>query len=643
MKRILIVLISAVSVAACGGGDGIGSTGTAVAGIGGSTVIGTSSGSGSGSTTGTGTDSGDNRDSNFATADVAGALSARHQDGQTFLVWPESGIGVDYHVYRHTAPITNSNLAAATLLTDRWGPLDDNTSVNRFATEDTPGNFVISDLGLPLSDDSGLFVHTTQDNQEGAAYYAVTSVLGGLENQTVIAGANATTEPVFESVSTPRPVLTVSTNGGKGRIYTQYMDYAQWNPTLKGYAFNFAMALPGDYDPSRSYPLRVYLHAYTELHKFVEQSEFDWPVIQLFPSDPGARSGTTHSWWYGFARDHNYLTQGSTPTSGVVENFTEQRVLASVDFLIDDSEFNIDSDLTHMYGHSMGGSGSLAFGMRYPSVFSGIYASEPMTNYPASPLFQEDFTKLWGSRSTNLPIVNNGRNNSAIARYDSDGSQPTRVYDWMNHQGQLVQRRGDRFAFLMVDHGKADTTIDWQTQGAPMASVFTEARVGFSANALSGVGHTWLAFSSIVRNVWGFGFDNNDGWRYPKNLSFPGIHNASGSGSLQPAATGDDRHNNDIEWATPKNDFHQTIVDSANSYEISFRSMSVAQTADITPRNTNAFRPSAGTRCSWTATAIGNSANLGSGNATVDADQLLTVPSVSILGGSGTRLVINCP
>jgi len=136
----------------------------------------------------------------------------------------------------------------------------------------------------------------------------------------------------------------------------------------------------------------------------------------------------------------------------------------------------------------------------------------------------------------------------------------------------------------MVDHGKADTTIDWQTQGAPMASVFTEARVGFSANALSGVGHTWLAFSSIVRNVWGFGFDNNDGWRYPKNLSFPGIHN------------------------TPKNDFHQTIVDSANSYEISFRSMSVAQTADITPRNTNAFRPSAGTRCSWTATAIGNSA-----------------------------------
>ena len=670
LKQIAIALFMTLTLVACSGNDfeldtesgtGSGSLGNVT----GATTTGGSTPGGSGSASPNGTPTAGSGDTSQPVAGgnqgggsqpaaggnqgggasglVAGEITASHRNGQTFIVWREAGDGIDYHVYRHTSPINSGNIGSALRLTDRWGPLDQNTSVNRFGSPDVPTNFVIRDGGQPLADNQGLFVHTTQNDQQGNAYYAVTSVVGGREEIVLATDQNSTSQPVFESVGTPRPVLTLSVNGGRGRVYTQYMDYAEWNPTLNGYAFNFAMALPGDFDPSRTYPLRMYLHAFGEFHMFVEETQFDWPVIQLFPSDPGNRVGTTHTWWYGHARDHNYQTDGGIPSSGVVENFTEQRVLAAVDFMLDNSEFNIDRDLTHIYGHSMGASGALTYGMRYPSVFAGIYASEPMTDYPASPQFQENFTRLWGTQSTNLPIVNNGRNNASIRDFDSNGSQPTRVWNWMNHQEQLLRRRGDRMAYLMVDHGKADRTIDWQTQGRPITNVFTNARVGFSAIQLGGVGHSWLSFGSIVHTVFGFGFDDEAAWRYPVDLSFPGIHNASGSGSLQPSEFGDDRHNTEIEWATPINNFHQSIVDTANTYEISIRSTSVNQTADITPRNTNSFLPGAGTRCSWTARSISNNSVVGSGNSTVDADRLLTIPAVSILAGSGTRLAINCP
>jgi len=569
-------------------------------------------------------------------------LDVTHRDGQTFVVWNEMD-QAEYHIYRHTSPITNANIGDATRLTERWGPLDQNTSVNSVGNGTAPQNFVISDLGDPLRDDQGLFVHTTSSDQQGAAYYAVTNVIGGEEITNITSGDNASTTAVNEIASTPRPVLTVSVNDGKGRIYTQYMDYANWNPTLNGYAYNFAVALPSEYDPTRSYSLKVELHAYGGSHKFVDQTEYEWQAIQLFPHDPGQSVGTVHTWWYGFAADHNYRTQGEIPQSGTIENFTEQRVIAAVNFLVNDEQFNIDPELVHAFGNSMGASGVLSLGMRYPSVFAGIYASQPMTNYGANPIFQSNFVKLWGDRSTNLPIVNNGQNIQEISRYGQGGTQPTGVWNWMNHFEQIVRRKADRFSYLMVDHGKADTVIDWASQGRPLAKAFTDARVGFSAKMVGGAGHSWQSFGSVVKTVFGLGYGEYSEWRYPKTLSFPGIHFATGSGSLEPSNTGDDNHNTNIEWSTPKNNFHQNIVDDSNNYEITLRTTADSQSAHITPRNTNAFKPAPGTSCSWRARSNDDNSILASGDTTVDASRLLTVPGVPIVGGLGTRLSINCP
>lgn len=564
------------------------------------------------------------------------SLTAVHRHGQTFLTWTEMTNSASYHVYRHSSPITSSNLSAATRLTNRWGPLGADTSVNFHAKGPVPGTYRIADLQPPLSDRTGLFVHTARTNS--AAYYAVTSVVNGIESRAISAGNNSLQSSIGESISTPRPVLTSSLNGGRGRVYTQFMDYADWNPTLNGYAYNYAVALPQNYDPSRSYPLLLELHAYGESYGIEEQAQFGWQVIQLFPSDPGSDQGSTHSWWYGYSADHNYKTGGQEPVSGRIANFTERRVMQAVREVIDNPELNVNRQLVHAFGHSMGGSGAFGFGLRYGNVFSGIYGSEGMTNYRSNPLFQGELASIWGSQATNLPIINRGPDSGPIQRYDGIG-----VWDWMNHQKQLVDRRTDRMAYLMLGHGKADDVIDWTTQGEPLIRAFTNAKAGFSARSAANFGHSWLGFTATVHTLFGFGNDTLFEWRYPLDLSFPAIQNASASGSLFPGVGQTDEYNLNIEWATPHTPFAPTIVDQPGRYEISLRSLAGNQVADITPRRTAGFSVIAGERCNWSTRDNNNGRLIASGVTTVASDALLTVDDVSIRTGSGTLLAINCP
>ena len=565
---------------------------------------------------------------------IVADLVAEHRNGQTFLTWVEVSGEAGYHVYRHTSPITESNIGTAEKLTGKWGPLDSDTSVNKDAHGRVPATFVISDSGQPLSESNGLFVYTPVS--AGNAFYAVTTVIGNTETIALTAGKNSLSTAVVEAVSDPKPVLALSLNRGRGRVYTQYMDYANWNPTFNGYAYNYSVALPARYRKSQSYPLLIEPHAYGEKFKVLEESEFGWQVIQLFPSDPGVSSGAVNSWWFGYAADHNYRTGGTIPTSGSVANFTERRVMQAVKDTIDDPTINVDEQLVHAFGHSMGASGSLSLGMRYGNIIAGIYGSESMTNYRTSPVFQLEFEQLWGSQSANLPIVISGPYTDPIRQYQGTG-----VWDWMDHHKQLADRRGEDMAYLMLAQGKADDVIDWNTQGAPMARVFNEASVGFSSHFVAGAGHSWLGFVGIVDHMFGFGNGLDFPWRYPLNMSFPSIQNATGSGSMTPGLVESDRYNMNIEWATPHTRFAEPIVDEPGRYEISLRSQDDDQTADITPRNTRRFNPQPGQNCEWITSSNNKRRTYAKGTVTTDEDALVTVPQVPITY-KGTRLSINC-
>ena len=581
-------------------------------------------------------------------------LTAIHRDGQTFVTWVETGPNHEYHVYRSDSPITAATLAQATRVTDAWGALSATTSNNvhgswsrcRNASLCIPQNFVIENNGQPLDDDTGLFVYTTQTGEEGATYYAVTSVVGGVEVTTSVLSIS---EAIIESVDQPTDVLTFS-NGDDIRIYTQFMDYLDWNPSFNGYAYNYGVVLPDNYNPGQSYPLLLEPHAFGETMLTIERPEdelkFDgWDIIQIHPHDPGSQEGgAVHSWWYGYAADHDYNTQGNIPSAGRIENFTEQRLMRAIDFVVDSPLYNVDEDLIHAFGHSMGASGSLALGMRYPSVISGIYASQPMTDYAASPLFQDEFVQLWGTQQSALSIFNSGPRSEDISIYGSPLA-PVSVWEWMDHQQQLIDRRGDEFAYLMYSHGKPDETINFETQGQPTIQAFTAANAGFSAR-FNEQTHSFSSFNSVVTSLFGLGSASDFPWKYPLDLSYPAIQNASGSGPLFPTTdiATVDSYNLDFEWQTPHTvDFSGEIVDLPDNYEITLRSTrGSSQTADITPRRTQQFSVNAGQSCRWTATDLNSGQLIAAGDIEVDIDSLATVVGVPIVTDMGTRLAIDC-
>jgi hypothetical protein len=563
---------------------------------------------------------------------AADALAAEFRSGQTFLTWNEdaSVAGERYNIYRSSQPITTANLGQAELLTRRWGPLDDQTSRHLMAGASAPANFVISDLAQPLLDSQGLFVWTVQSSASGSAYYAVTEVVGGVEDRTIAPGRNATVAAVAESVQTPRPVLVAQQNGGLGRLYTHFMDYANWNPTFQGYAYNYAVALPRGYDPSRLYPLKLELHAYGGGYRYLPEAEYEWPVIHVLPDDSAA-PGALNTWWYGFAADHNYQTGGSIPAAGGrVANFTEQRVLRAVEEVA--SAFSVDRQLIHAQGNSMGASGALSLGIRYPNVFSAIYASEPMTNYAGSPTFVGEFEALWGRRSDNLLVINGGPAAGHLQQYAAGGASPTGVWNWMNHQEQIVRRSGEGTALLMFGHGKDDDVIDWATQGPPFIDALYRARAGFTAALRDGHGHGWMGFDGVLNPLvtQAGTYGDMGAFVFRRDTSFPAFSFASGSGPSLPGSVGDDIYNLNLVWSVPWNAFDQPIVDQTTRYEISLRSVSgSSQTADVTLRRLQQFQVRNGQLYRWENRDAATGALIASGQ-TPAAGGLLTIPGVRI-------------
>lgn len=570
------------------------------------------------------------------------AVAARFSAGQTYVTWSEdvAVVGEGYHVYRSGAPITTANLGSATRLTTRWGPLGDDTSRHYLSGENTPANFVITDLGTPLTDDTGLFVTTVHDGQAGPAYYAVTRVLAGVEDRTITAGRNATVVPLAESVSTPRPVLVSSQNGGLGRVYTHFMDYAAWNPTKQGYAYNYAVGLPRGYDPSVAYPVKLELHAYNGRYRALPEAEYDWPAIHVLPDDPALGSGDSlnagHTWWFGFSADNDYRTS-SEPSSGAVANFTEYRVLKALDEVA--AMFRTDPSRTHAFGHSMGASGAFSLGLRYGNVFSAVYASQPMTDYPHSPIFIDEWQELWGSRTANLPILLLGDHAAPLRRFGSGGTEPTGVWDWQNHQAQAARLAPLGPAYLMFGHGKDDDIIDWASQGRPIVRALTAAAVPFSAVMRDDQDHSWMGFDGANHDMVSRGYGDLGDFILDRD-PLPAFGRSTGSGPLDPTDTGTQYYNVDLSWATAGNARGPAPVDASDRFEMTLLSTSgAAQAADVTPRR-SALVVAAGSSWTWRATDQRTGAEVGGGTVAAAGAGTVTVPGVPVLPGAGTRLVL---
>lgn len=574
-------------------------------------------------------------------------LRAFHRSGQTFLTWREvTGLtGEAYHVYRHTAPITSATIGSARRLTTRWGPLSEGSSVfwsERTRTPPVTPNYVINDLGAPLADDSGLFVWTAKE--EGAFYYAVATVHDGVENLLDFTPANSLATPLDEKPADPQPVLVWRATGGRGFVFTQYLDYETFNPTFdvppdtggQQYAFNYSVALPDavacdGHDPA-TYPIYLYLSGWGGRYENPAETPYDWCAVQIYGDDP------RQTWYYGYSGSFDYR-HGGIPNAGPIVNFTEARLLRSVYDTLRGyglAGHAADPNRVYVYGHSMGGSGALALGLRYPNVFAAAYASEPMTNYRAADGSDgatgwiNDLDWKWGSVAANLPISNTGFYAAHLTTSDGTG-----VWDWQDHVAQLLLRRKDETALLALAHGAQDDVIGWTSQGKPVYQALFISRRPFSG-AVVDEGHTWLGFAGSGPLVTYESWEPFHSWQVRRDETVPALTHASGSGTVPPS--GATSFNLNLEWSASWHDFAGPPTDAPKVWAVALRTTDgIAQTVDVTPRRCRHFSVVPGAGYRWETRRLADDTLLASGLATADRDGLVTAVGVHV-DGDGVRV-----
>ena len=326
-------------------------------------------------------------------------LKGFYREGQTFLTWKEDGAvtGEWYRVYADAKPITSSRLKDVQLIARipegsreyRWKKRA-SPKLKKMAFRYAPHAAKCFE-GIQLEDDenagkilpkgTGVFVRTIK--AAGTSFYAVTVESTGKENTTARAGINCLAVPIKEQVGTPGAILVARTKPN-GYIYLFFTDYETWNPdktddNAEGYAHLCHVVLPKDADGTKTFPLSVRLHAYTAWQ--------DWLAV-------GRRDGVGLSlldyrltWWYGYS-DALPKMEGSRyarhPVKGTVYNFTEQRVIQAINWLIGkpaNCKGHVDLMRVSVFGGSMGGTGVHVLGLRHGEVFAAGRATVGLTNW----------------------------------------------------------------------------------------------------------------------------------------------------------------------------------------------------------------------------------------------------------------------
>lgn len=609
----------------------------------------------------------------FAATQPTG-LSVSHRSGQSFVTWAERAevSGERYRVYRHTSAITAGNLPQSDMLfelaegscrfyADRF--LSGESWAPRYLDR-----MVVSDGGEPLGEGTGLLVWTLSAQDFGGAssgdgWYAVTTVdAQGQENRADFSSGNSV-GPVAESVSPPLPVEISASVGPGGHVFLQYMDVRGWNTTFHApnpsnawygldpgdasvagsaqYAYNYAVYEPdlycGGETPPRA-PVIVSLHGWggNQYPPLTEIPDPWWCAFKIYPVD------VSETWWFGFARSHDYREGGSPQAGDVVVNYTEQRVLRMVYDLLRHPVYGprTDPDRVYVYGSSMGGSGALALALRYPGVFAAAYASEPMTDYASSgdgggTDWRGDVAPKWGAPGLNLPVRSDGVGGAAdhLKKYDGTG-----VWDWQDHQENLAARRGDPMVPFGVGHGRADTVIEWSTQGSPAYAAF-DTSLQCWGGAVTDDPHTWLSFQGLPPPL---DVDSSltpfSGLRVVLDESVPGLSRSSGNIPIPPDRVGG--YNMNVEWSSSWNPWDGPPSDTASQWRVSLRTTDGSSLqADVTPRRLQQFPVTPGGTYSWENRRVSDNGLVGTGTIPVSAEGVLTVPGFSVTPG-GNRLLL---
>jgi hypothetical protein len=255
--------------------------------------------------------------------------------------------------------------------------------------------FVIDEAAGPLPVGTGLYVH--HPAKAGRRYYAVVSVLDGVENTRDVGDANATETPVAETVGTGVPVRQ-----GKG-LWGPFFDYpgtrwvyVQWcAPPLAprpNMYFNWSVLIPpntGDpkkpvipgMEPRRKVPAELYFHSAGYSHA-QPGKKLLWDSIQLATYDFPA------SGWYGFNDAYGTL---KSFTQGTVSNHTQRRIIAFLEWARKTFPINENQVIC------TGADGAASLALNFPDTFAYVRITGfNKRGHVLDPKAYKRFARIWG-------------------------------------------------------------------------------------------------------------------------------------------------------------------------------------------------------------------------------------------------------
>ena len=554
-------------------------------------------------------------------APAVSELKAVARDGQIFLTWQEAETpeGTTFNVYADDAPILDVARAACVghhieqhSARDWW---EDPASFTKGATPGKPVGWRLEPGGARLDPRGGLFVYTlTKWKAHGPFFFAVTtSDADRREDPTLTPRANTLTAGVAPvpgplraiwQRDEPPPALAASQGKplwldlhAKSDVIANSEYLLFGDPTMgwrQGLPFKFSVRLQKDTVVVRPTD-RVWINR---------------------PHDEARDGGMPAIWtfWYGY---NSFIYDRGLMSTGVPANYTELRNLWILDWVR--QQYQPDPNRWYCSGSSMGGCGTISFGLHHPELFAACHAHVPIVAYTyLGAIGPKSATRLEPCCSTG-PIPADLITNEGVP-----------LLERMNSTRFVEHATGD-LPYLYILNGRQDASIPWQNN-PPFYQALAAAHQGFAAYWDNGTHPTSGKDAPADVKAWLQRFR-----QVRRDESYPAFTHTSTDRNPGNGAPDD---GDTIGWINRGMDWKE-IEDTPDHYAITLLAEPPDGTypvqTDVTLRRVQQFKTHPGEKLR---VRIGGAEPV---SVSADAEGRITVPKVAIPDKAGVRVVIERP
>ncbi|NPA38549.1 MAG: hypothetical protein GXN99_02015, partial [Candidatus Nanohaloarchaeota archaeon] len=404
------------------------------------------------------------------------------KDGDTLLVWNDTFYVFDhndvngseylkgshprkvynpreirYRIYKSTQPITSQNIVNAELVAEvsplsGWLPtfyggiMYPTVIKKRFKSWIIPRHPIYDEVISNYNQ----YVYAIPNTEEGDYYYAVVKVIDGQEDYSdVQLGKNSLSHPIHEKPGTGL-VLLYNHSFEKGALYVkgpiERWYYVKWafpernesnKPRPDFYVVRISRNPKHKSITGEKRPLHIGLHCWN--------GWFNYGYMWWYNAERGsillATNQYPYDWWTAYHENYGTL---KSYFQGKVYNYTQIRIWNFVKNFMD-KHYNIDYNYVSLGGNSMGGSGTVMWGLRHPEMFAFIVGNVGVYDPALSPQFKGSFEGVYGKVGWNIT-------------YDHTNMS---AFEYWNTTRYIYDNPSKSMPWAVFANGRNDNAIGW--------------------------------------------------------------------------------------------------------------------------------------------------------------------------------------